>query len=305
MRILPSMRKETARQRREEDELWSAVRGASQNSGHQHRAGAPAEAGHDASHSSPNELFSRYCRAALRQRDRENAIAAQESFLPTHDRLMQTIAASRELAPETPPVVTNVRHQVWPQGWLLGSPRHPRLLASFKAAIMVACLAGAVAVGRASAYREVPYLPMGEMISRYDLRMRDTQAVDLPGTDVRQVEEMVNRGSKMRVILPYPEKIGARLLGVRQEDVDGIQTVESQFESGGKRFVLFQTWAPRHALRFVTEKRVGKQTFLLRELFGYRMVAWRQHDSVLAVVSKQDWSESLALAERMRSATVL
>jgi hypothetical protein len=298
MRLFPvphPLESEEVRQQQEAEALWAVVRGEGK------------------SDSTPDlratALISEAVRDVMVRRDMESSLEAAGSFHSTHERLMKAIAASRPIEDaasivrqDAAPVSAFAPLRAQPLRKLplsrLLSPR----IRGFRYAAFALLLVGAVFYGRHSAQLESPYFPMALMVADYDKQVRlKENSFDLRGNNTRLLEAELSPQMGMQVRLPEPGKFGARLLGVRTTQYDGVPTVEAHFEQGGTRVAFVQARAPQRSLRWVTETRLNGRVYLLREVGVYRVVAWREDDSVLAVVSPLDQDQSLKVAERIRA----
>ena len=321
MNLLPSPDPELARHLNEAQTLWEQAR---RENTAPTEAPSLVEPGRALMDFGDLAALTNAVRQVLGARDAETTVEAHFAFEATHTRLMQAVAASQVLqvgghalpAPDASvadkPIDApgsarsgwrSAAGSAWPPR-RLGAAR-PRLWRTFaRNALLVASLMVAAMVGRASAYREVPFIPIGRMVEEYASRVKHhSESNDIVMADARSAEAIFTRSAGMRVILPRPETTGVKLLGVRQGEIEGTAMVESQYLDGANRFAFIQAWGPRHAIRFATEKRLGNRVYMLRDCGEYHVVAWRADDTVLAVVTPLDWEPALALAERLRTST--
>lgn len=242
---------------------------------------------------------------------------ARDCFSNTHGRLMQAIAASRPLPGDlAPPEESRSGFRglkafqslhfavpaltISPEKWrVFGSP----LLLHGSA--LTACILFGIVLGRHSAHQEAPFLPVTDIVADFDRRV-DNAELEL-GEDTSDMATLAAGLSDkvgLKVKLPKAERVGAQLVGVRATEYDGVPTIEANFVKDGNKMVFFQAKAPQRSLRFVQEKRLGDKVFMIRDLGKYRVVAWRNDESVLAVVSPLNTDDSLMLASAMRDSAM-
>lgn len=288
MRLFPisnPLGPEEQREQREAEALWAQIRGE-QKTGSLENASEISE-------------ITEAVRDSLTQRDMQSALEATNCFNATHERLMQTIVASRPIADTAAfaPVRSMPKWQSWLHNLEMGFGR----LGPIRYAAVPLMLVGAIFYGRQTAQIESPYLPLATMVADYDKQIRlNAEAFDIQGEDPKAISAALSPQLGMQVRLPEAEKFGARLLGVRKMEYDGVPTVEAHFQEGGTRMAFVQAKAPQRSLRWVTEARIGGRLYLIREVGVYKVIAWRADDSVLAVVSPLDEVKSLRIAERIR-----
>jgi anti-sigma factor RsiW len=219
--------------------------------------------------------------------------AAQASFTPVHERLMDAIAASRDSSVRKPGKFG------WPAIFRMEA-RGRTLLAHCALAFIVvfAAASGGHYVGY---HRNTTALPVQSIIDDYHAGLRNPLPYEFVADDPATAAAWLSRQLGMKVHLPSPKQAGIKLLGARHHRLHGHPVAQTHYLKNGTHVALYQIHAPRYGLGDLDEVEIKGHLYYIKNSGLCNMVIWRVDDNVMAMVSPFAMRESLLLAQAMRT----